>query len=137
MNITNLSIQDICAIVGATVAIGGVFVAVFKYILQKCEVKQAVIRANFFKLGNSWRLRVYNASESDIEAENVKVLIPETKGIFVHWDCNKDMCPSLKRHARFDIHLTLYTSAPNFIPITIEWEQGKKIFSTIENVQLH
>ena len=137
MNITNLSIQDICAILGAIVAIGGVFIAVGKYVLKRCKVKQAVIRVNFFKLGNSWRLRVYNASESDIEAVNVKVHIPETEGVYAHWDCDKDICPSLKKHAKFDIHITLCSSAPNFIPITIEWKQRKKFFSTIESIQLH
>lgn len=140
MNITNLSIQDICTIIVTIITVVGAIWGLVKsvhFLIKKVKVKQAAIRANFFKSGSSWRLRIYNASESDIEAVNVKILIPESEGVYAHWDCDKDICPSLKRHARFDIHMTLCTSAPNFIPITIEWKQGKKVFSTIENVQLH
>ena len=97
----------------------------------------AVVLVAVAILGFVLALDYYNASESDIEAVNVKVLIPETEGVYAHWDCDKDICPSLKKHAKFDIHITLCSSAPNFIPITIEWKQRKKFFSTIESIQLH
>lgn len=139
MEITNLSVQDICAIIATIIAVGSVIVGIFKginYLYNKYRIIPANIRANFFKNNKSWCLRIYNASKSDIEAVNIKISFPETEGFLVRWDCNSDICPSLKQHAKLDIHVVLCTSAPNFVPITISWEQGKKSFSIIENIQL-
>lgn len=139
MEITNLSVQDWCAIIGTIITVGGVIVGIFKvinYLYNKYRIIPANIRANFFKQGQSWRLRIYNASETEIEAKNIKVSIPDTEGVHINWDCKKDICPTLKRHSRLDIRVLLCTSAPEFIPITICWEQGKKTFSTTEDIQL-
>lgn len=94
------------------------------------------MRANFFKYNKGWRLRVYNASETDIEAKNIRVLFPETDGFIAHWDCEKSQFGALKRHGSFDIIVTLCTSAPDSLEITLEWFQGRKKFTTQEIVQL-
>ncbi len=93
------------------------------------------MRANFFKQGKSWHIRVYNASESDILSEKVQVFIPDTEGVHVHWDDSKTF-PCLKKHGSFDINVLLCTSAPYFMPIIIKWTQGKKQFSVTETLQL-
>ena len=93
------------------------------------------MRANFFKQGKGWRIRIYNGSDIDINAENIYVLIPETEGLYARWDDSKSF-PCLKKHGSFDINVLLCTSAPDFMPITIKWVQGKKEFSVSETLQL-
>ena len=142
MEISNWSIQDWAAAIGAIIAVGGVVFGALKgigklflWIRRKYKPKAANIRANFFKQGKSWRIRVYNASEIDIHAENVQVIIPETEGVYARWDDSKTF-PRLKKHGNFDINVLLCTSAPDFMPITIKWTQGKKEFSVTETLQL-
>jgi len=142
MEMNNWNIQDWSAAIGAVIAIGGVIFGTFKgignlflWLKRKYKPQAANIRANFFKQGKGWRIRVYNASETDIHAENVQVIIPETDGIYAHWDDSK-VFPCLKKHGSFDINVLLCTSAPDFMPITIKWVQGKKEFSVSETLQL-
>ena len=142
MEINNWDIQDLSAAIGAVIAIGGVLFGAFKglaklllWIKHKSNPQAANIRANFFKQGKGWRIRIYNASDNDIHAENIQVIIPETKGVYSHWDETKTF-PCLKKHGSFDIHVLLCTSAPDFMSITIKWVQDKKEFNVTETVQL-
>lgn len=142
MEISNWSVQDWAAAIGAIIAVGGVVFGALKgigklilWIKRKYKPKAANIRAYFFKQGKSWRIRVYNASEIDIHAENIQVIIPETEGVYARWDESKTF-PRLKKHGSFDINVLLCTSAPDFMPITIKWTQGKKEFSVTETIQL-
>lgn len=140
MEITNLSVQDWGTIITTIIAVGSVFIGLIKlinFIYRKFKIYPANIRANFFKQGKSWIIRIYNASEQEIEAKNIRVSIPDTDGVYINWDCEKDICPTLKRHAKLDIRVLLCTSAPDFIPVSISWEQGKKSFSAKEDIQLH
>ena len=138
----NWTIQDWSAAIGAVIAIGGVVFGIFKgirklflWLKRKYNPQAANIRANFFKQGKGWRIRVYNASETDIHAEKVQVIIPETEGVYVYWDDSKTF-PCLKRHGSFDINVLLCTSAPDFMSIFIKWVQNKKEFSVTETIQL-
>ena len=142
MEISNWSVQDWAAAIGTIIAVGGVIFGALKgigklilWIKRKYKPKAANIRANFFKQGKSWRIRVYNASEIDIHAENVQVIIPETEGVYARWDDSKSFTHK-KKHGNFDINVILCTSAPDFMPITIKWTQGKKEFSVTETLQL-
>lgn len=142
MEINNWTNQDWSAAIGTMIAIGGVVFGIFKCIRKlflqlkrKYNPQAATIRANFFKQGKGWRIRIYNASDNDIHAENIQVIIPETEGVYAHWDESKTF-PSLKKHGSFDINVLLCTSAPDFMPITIKWVQDKKEFSVTETVQL-
>lgn len=142
MEIKDWSVQDWSAAIGALIAVGGVVFGTIKLIGKLCfwlkrkyRPQAANIRANFFKQGKSWRIRIYNASETDIHAENVHVILPEIEGVIARWDDSKSW-PCLKRYGSFDIHVVLCTSAPDFIPLTIEWSQGKKKFSVTETIQL-
>lgn len=142
MEVNSWDVQDWSAAIGAVIAIGGVAFGVFKgigklflWLKLKYRPQAANIRANFFKQGKGWRIRVYNASEFDIHAEKVQVIIPETKGVHVLWYDSKTF-PCLKKHGSFDINVLLCTSAPDFMPIIIKWSQGKKEFSVTETIQL-
>lgn len=142
MEISNWSVQDWAATIGTIIAVGGVIFGALKgigklifWIKRKYKPKAANIRANFFKQGKSWRIRVYNASEIDIHAENVHVIILKTEGVYARWDESKTF-PRLKKHGSFDINVLLCTSAPDFMPITIKWTQSKKEFSVTETIQL-
>lgn len=132
----NLSVQDWCAIVGTIIALCGVFWGIAKFFHKKMSVKAAKLRANFFKSNKSWNLRIYNASEEDIEAFNIEVIFPDNDGIITSWECDKDKYPSLKKHGHFDIKVMLCTSAPDILPIEIIWDQGKHKFTATETVQL-
>lgn len=138
MEITNLSVQDWCAIIGTIITIGGVIVGIFKvinYLYNKYRIIPANIRANFFKQGQSWRLRIYNASETEIEAKNIKVSIPDTEGVHINWDCEKDICPTLKRHAKLDIDVHFYTNSLKFIGNKVKSPfQQRKIYNFIPNL---
>lgn len=142
MEVNSWNVQDWSAAIGAVIAIGGVVLGVFKgigklflWLKLKYKPQAANIRANFFKQGKGWRIRVYNASEIDIHAEKVQVIIPETEGVHVRWDDSKTF-PCLKKHGSFDINVLLCTSAADFMPIIIKWSQGKKEFSVTETIQL-
>ncbi|MDE6648925.1 MAG: hypothetical protein K2K45_03245 [Muribaculaceae bacterium] len=142
MEMNNWTIQDWSAAIGAVIAIGGVVFGIFNgirklflWLKHKYNPQAANIRANFFKQGKGWRIRVYNASETDIHAEKVQVIIPETEGVYVHWDDSKTF-PCLKRHGSFDINVLLCTSAPDFMSIFIKWVQNKKEFCVTETIQL-
>lgn len=142
MEVNSWDVQDWSAAIGAVIAIGGVVFGVFKgigklflWLKLKYRPQAANIRANFFKQSKGWRIRVYNASEIDIHAEKVQVIIPETEGVLVRWDDSKAF-PCLKKHGSFDINVLLCTSAPDFMPIIIKWSQGKKEFSVTETIQL-
>lgn len=142
MEISNWSVQDWGAAIGAIIAIGGVLFGALKaigklflWLKRKYKPQAANIRANFFKQGKSWRIRVYNASEIDIHAEKIQVIIPATEGVYARWDDSKTF-PCLKKHGSFDINILLCTSAPDFMPIIIKWVQGKKEFCITETIQL-
>lgn len=132
------SVQDWCAIIGAIIAISGVVFGVCKWIKRKIEVKKAQIRVNFFKVGKRWRFRVYNSSDEDIEALNVRVLFPDRNEYFVQWDPEKDCFPRLKSHESFDIYAVLYESSPRHTTVLLKWEQEgtEKQFLTTETVAL-
>lgn len=138
----NWNIQDWSAAIGAVIAIGGVVFGAFKgignlfiWLKRKYKPQAANIRANFFKQGKGWRIRVYNASETDIHAEKIQVIIPETDGIHACWE-DSETFPCLKKQGSFDINVLLFTSAPDFMSISIKWVQGKKEFSVTETIQL-
>ncbi len=142
MEISNWSVQDWAAAIGTIIAIGGVVFGALKgigklflWLKRKYKPQAANMRANFFKQGKSWRIRVYNASEIDIDAEKVQVIIPDIEGVYVHWDDSKTF-PCLKNHGSFDINVLLCTSAPDFMTIIIKWVQDKKEFSVTETLQL-
>ncbi len=142
MEISKWNIQDWGAAIGALIAIGGVLIGCLKvirelaiWIKSKYKPQAANMRANFFKHGNGWRIRIYNGSDTDINAENIHVIIPKIEGLHARWDDLKSF-PCLKRHGSFDILVLLCTCAPDFIPITIKWVQGKKEFSVSETLQL-
>lgn len=131
-----LNIQDWCAIIGAIIAIGGVIWGIIRYFHKKCSVKAANLRANFFKSNKSWCLRIYNASDEEIEAFDITVVFPQFDGVITSWKCNEDSYPSLKRHGCFDIRVLLCTAAPDIMPVDIHWRQGKKEFTTSKTAQL-
>lgn len=95
------------------------------------------MRVNFFRTGKSWRFRIYNSSEEEIEARNIRVIFPDEE-YHVQWDSKKDMFPSLKRHGSFDIYALIYTSTNSHTTVRIEWNQegSNKVFSTLETVSL-
>lgn len=136
--IQELSVQDWGAIVSVISVIGGSILGLCKWLKRKLRVKEAKIRINLIKLGNSWRFRVYNASDEDIEALNIRVLFPNEDGYDVQWDSEKDSFPSLKRHGNFDIFAVLYTSSTYHTTIQLKWNQvgSKKQFTTTETVSL-
>lgn len=134
-----MSIQDWCEIIVAIVAIGGPIAGIVRFLYKKYKIKTASIRANFFKSGkSSWCIRIYNSSQEEIEATNIRISFPKERGFFAQWNCEKDSCPSLKRHASFDISVCLYTSAPDFLDITMKWNQHgtNKEFTTTETISL-
>ena len=142
MEISNWSVQDWAAAIGAIIAVGGVVFGALKgigrlflWLKRKYKPQAANIRANFFKQGKGWHIRIYNASETDIHAEKVQVIIPETEGVYARWDDAKTF-PCLKKHGSFDINVLLCTSAPDFMSIFIKWVQNKKEFSVTETIQL-
>lgn len=137
------SVQDWSAVLGVIIAaIGGVcgfLMWLNKYLKNKYVIRPAKIRVNFFKYGKGWRFRIYNSSDEEIEALNLKVHFSDEDTYNVNWNSDKEMYPSLKQHASFDIHAYLYESSPRFTTITLEWEQAgsNKIFTTKETVSLH
>lgn len=133
-----LSVQDWCAIIGAMAVIVGALFGFYKWLKRKLKVKEAKIRINFFKLGKSWRFRVYNSSDEDIEATNIRVIFPDGDEYAVQWNSEKDSFPSLKRHGSFDIYAMLYTSSARHTTVQLEWNQEgtKRIFTTFETVSL-
>ncbi len=133
-----LSVQDWCAIIGAIAVIGGGVFGFYKWLKRKFKVKEAKIRINFIKLGKSWRFRVYNSSDEDIEATNIRVIFPDGDKYYVQWDSEKDSFPSLKRHDSFDIYAMLYEKSARHTTVRLEWNQegSKKIFTTSETVSL-
>lgn len=132
------SIQDWCAIIGAIGVVCGGLLWLNKWLNKRLKITKANMRVNFFKYGKSWRFRVYNSSEDEIEARNIKVIFPDDEEYHVQWDSKKDMFPSLKRHGSFDIYALIYTSTNSHTTVRIEWNQEgtNKIFSTEETVSL-
>lgn len=132
------SIQDWCAIIGAIGVVCGGLLWFNKWLNKRFNITKANMRVNFFKYGKSWRFRVYNSSEDEIEARNIKVIFPDDEEYQVHWDSKKDIFPSLKRHGSFDIYALIYTCTNRHTTIRIEWNQegSNKIFSTEETVSL-
>lgn len=132
----DISLVDWCTIIGAATAILGVLYTPLKSLYAKLNLKKATVRANFFRNNNSWILRIYNSSDCDIEAKNIKVFFENYDNFFTLWNCEKDIFPSLKRQGHFDIPFTLLISSPETLLIKIQWKQGIFCFSTKEIVQL-
>ena len=133
------SVQDWCAIIGAFGVVCGGVLWFNKRLNKKIKITKANMRVNFFKLGKSWRFRIYNSSEEDIEAQKVRIYFPEEDDYAIDWDSEKDEYPSLKRHGSFDIVACLYNNSPRYTTVKIQWHQNgsKKIYSTSETVALH
>lgn len=132
------SVQDWCAVIALVIT---VISAIYGFILwlKKLRTKPAVIRANFFKQGKSWRFRIYNSSNEDIEAKDVRVFFDNTEEFAVQWNSDNESFPSLKRHSSFDIYAMLYTSSPRHTTVVIKWRQDNtsKEFTTSETVSLN
>ena len=103
------SVQDRCAIIGALGVVCGGLLWLNKWLNRRFKITKANMRVNFFRTGKSWRFRIYNSSEEEIEARNIRVIFPDEE-YHVQWDSKKDMFPSLKRHGSFDIYALIYTS---------------------------
>lgn len=132
------SVQDWGAFIGAVAAVCGGILWLTKWLNKKLKKPTADMRVNFFKVGKSWRFRIYNSSEEDIEALNIKVYFPEEDEYAINWDSSKEQHPSLKRHGSFDIVAHLYTTSPRHTTVRLEWNQAgsKKLFTTSETVAL-
>ncbi len=132
------SVQDWCAIIGALGVVCGGLLWLNKYLNKRFKIAKANMRVNFFKYGKSWRFRIYNSSDEDIEALNVRVYFPEEDEYAINWDSEKDEHPSLKRHGSFDIVAHLFNNSPRHTTVRIEWRQNrtKEVYSTSETVAL-
>ena len=76
--VKELSVADWCAIIGTSIVLLGGIWKSFNFLYKKLNMKPATIRANFFKSSKSWTLRIYNSSNSDIDAISI-LLKPEFK----------------------------------------------------------
>lgn len=132
------SIQDWCAIIGAIGIVCGGLLWLNTWLNKWFKTPTANMRINFFKIGKSWRFRIYNSSEENIEALNIRVYFPEEDEYTVNWDSEKEQYPSLKRHGSFDIVAHLYSNSPRHTTVRLEWNQfgTKKLYTTSETVAL-
>ena len=134
--IKEFSVADWCAIIGtAIVILGGIWKS-FNFFCKQLNLKPATIRANFFKSSKSWTLRIYNSSNSNIDAKNIIVSFQKNEKFYTSWDCEKDVIPLLKKQGHYDIPFTLYYGAPDTLHIKLTWKQGVKKFSTNDIIQL-
>lgn len=101
------------------------------------KLLKPICGSTFSRLEKVGVSRIYNSSEEEIEALNIRVIFPDEE-YHVQWDSQKDMFPSLKRHGSFDIYALIYTSTHSHTTVRIEWNQegSNKVFSTLETVSL-
>lgn len=134
--VKELSVADWCAVIGTSIVLLGGIWKSFNFLYKKLNMKPATIRANFFKSSKSWTLRIYNSSNSDIDAKNIIVRFQKTEKFYTSWDCKKDVIPLLKKQGHYDIPFILYYGAPDTLHIKLIWKQGIMKFSTTDIIQL-
>lgn len=132
---SDYSIIGLCTIISSAITSIGAIYKLSEYLKSKLNIKKANIRANIFKSGNSWTLRISNFSNCDIDANNIIVSFKNNKGFYTVWNCKNDVIPVLKKQEYYDIPFTLFIGAPATLSIHIKWKQGKKKFSYKQNIQ--
>ena len=134
--VKELSVTDWCIIIGTSIALLSLIWDSFNFLYKKLNMKPATIRANFFKSSKLWTLRIYNSSNSDIDAKNIIVRFQKIEKFYTSWDCKKDVIPLLKKQGHYDIPFILYYGAPDTLHIKLIWKQGIMKFSTTAIIQL-